>query len=306
MKLALGPIQYFWKKPEVQAFYEQVANLPVDTVYLGEIVCSKRREMRLNDWLDTAAMLEAAGKQVVLSTMALIEAESELLQMKNICRNGRYLVEANDMAAVNMLDEYSPFVVGPHINTYNSYTLAQLAASGATRWIMPFEMDRDSLADIHQHRPTGMETEVFVFGRLPLALSARCYTARAHNTGKDDCEFRCGDYDNGLMMKTRDQESFLSFNGTQVQSAKTYCLFDDLEFMKQQGVDAIRISPQRKGMPEIINIIRQLLDNNMRPGEAMDALEEFVEYELCDGYWHGRPGMDLAGDSHELKIAGQG
>lgn len=306
MKLALGPIQYFWNKPDTQAFYKQVAELPVDIVYLGEVVCSKRREMRFNDWMDTAAMLEAAGKQVVLSTMALIEAESELLQMKNICRNGRYPVEANDMAAVNMLEQDSAFVVGPHINTYNSHTLAQLSDSGAARWIMPYEMDRDSLVDIHQQRPTGMETEVFVFGRLPLALSARCYTARAHNTGKDDCEFRCGDYDNGMLMKTREQESFLAFNGTQVQSAKTYCLFDDLAFMKQLGVDAIRVSPQRKGMPEIINTVHALMEDNMRPGDAMDTLEEFVEYELCDGYWYGQPGMELTRHSHELKIAGQG
>ncbi|MGB4360887.1 MAG: U32 family peptidase, partial [Rhodoferax sp.] len=68
MKLSLGPIQYYWPRDEVLAFYEAVAPSPVDIVYLGEVVCSRRHEVRLSDWLDIAAVLREAGKEVLLST----------------------------------------------------------------------------------------------------------------------------------------------------------------------------------------------------------------------------------------------
>ena len=61
MKLSLGPILYYWPIDQVRAFYTQAKDWPVDIVYLGEVVCSKRRELRLLDWLKIADMLEAAG-----------------------------------------------------------------------------------------------------------------------------------------------------------------------------------------------------------------------------------------------------
>ena len=102
-KLALGPVLYYWSKNQLLDFYQQMSVAPVDILYLGETVCSKRHALNTGDWLELAARLNAAGKEVVLSTMALLEAESELLTLRRLCENGRFTVEANDMGAVRLL-----------------------------------------------------------------------------------------------------------------------------------------------------------------------------------------------------------
>jgi collagenase-like PrtC family protease len=292
MRLSLGPILYYWDREAVLDFYARVADAPVDIVYLGEVVCAKRRALRTDDWLRIAETLEAAGKQAVLSTLALIEAESELGAVRRIAANGRFMVEANDMGAVNLLAGRARFVAGPHINTYNSGTLALLAAAGARRWVMPVELGRDVLAQLQAARPVGMETEVFAFGRLPLAFSARCFTARAHNRTKDDCDFRCADYPDGMLLATQEQQPFLVLNGVQTQSAETYALIEVLSDMLRLGVDVVRLSPQSQGMFEIIDVFRAAVDGTLDPTAAATQLAPHLPAGACNGYWHGRSGMD--------------
>jgi len=292
MRISLGPIAYFWERERVFDFYAHVLEAPVDIVYLGETVCSKRRALRLPDWLDIAERLTAAGKEAVLSTLTLIEAESEAAYMRTIAENGRFEVEANDMAAVNMLEGAIPFVVGPHINVYNSGTLALMARAGAKRWVMPMELDRNTLAAIQAQRPAGMETEVFVFGRLPLSFSARCFTARAHNLSKDECGFRCADYPDGMPLRTREGQSFLSLNGIQVQSGETYNLVNEISVLRSLGVDVLRISPQAQGMFEIVDAFRSVIDGHQESSAAAAMLEPYQAYGSCDGYWYGVPGMN--------------
>ena len=96
MKLSLGPLQYFWPREQTLAFYRQAIHWPLDIVYLGETVCSKRRELRTVEWLELAAELAASGKQVVLSTLALIEAEAELGVLDRQVSHGGFWIEAND------------------------------------------------------------------------------------------------------------------------------------------------------------------------------------------------------------------
>ena len=46
MKITLGPLQYYWPRNSVFAFYEAMADTAVDEIYLGETVCSRRHELR--------------------------------------------------------------------------------------------------------------------------------------------------------------------------------------------------------------------------------------------------------------------
>ena len=300
-KLSLGPIQYYWDRETVFDFYQQIAETAIDIIYLGETVCSKRRLIRDEDWLEIAARLERAGKEVVLSTLTLIEANSELSKLKSICKNEQYSIEANDMAAVNLLSGKKTFVTGPAINIYNARTLKVLAKQGLKRWVFPVELSRDTLADIQKQRPEAVETEVFVYGRLPLAFSARCFTARYHNLQKDDCQLRCIDDPDGLLMSTREDDPFLVINGIQTQSAKSCNLVADLEDMKKLGVDILRISPQSKSTVDIINIFHECLHGKKSIQKASDELESLSPSGTCNGYWHGGAGME----SIEQHLAGK-
>ncbi len=292
MKLSVGPLLYLWDREAVFEFYARLCEAPVEIVYLGEVVCAKRRQLALSDWLDIGDRLAAAGKEVALSTLALSEAESELSAMRRIAENGRFVVEANDMGAVNMLSGNRPFVVGPHVNVYNNQTLQLLAEAGAQRFVLPVELGAEVLTLLQQQRPAGMETEVFGFGRLPLAFSARCFTARAHNVPKDSCDFVCADYPDGLRLHTRDHEPFLVLNGVQVQSARTHNLIGQISALEALNVDIVRVSPQQQGMREIIAAFRDVLDGRLQSPEAERELMRFAADGTCDGYWHQQPGMD--------------
>ena len=292
MKLSLGPVLYYWTQEKLQEFYEGIAAAPVDIVYLGETVCSRRHIMRLSDWLEVAKMLAAAGKTVVLSTLALIESESDLKSLRRLTENSDFAVEANDMGAVHCLANRIPFIAGPYLNIYNQQTLNLVASLGARRWVVPVEMSHEALQPLQQSRPTGMETEVFSYGRLPLAFSSRCFTARFHNLPKDDCRFLCIDDPDGKTMRTREGKPFLVINGTQTQSALVYNLIGDLNSLRNTGVDVVRISPQSEHTAEIIRLFRDCIEQRTSPEIAMRQMEHVMPEAACNGYWHGRPGME--------------
>ena len=293
MKLALGPLQYYWPRSAVFEFYQAIAETPVDVVYVGEAVCSRRHELRHGDWLDISRMLRDAGKQAVLSTMVLLDSGSDVAAMHKIAQNEEFLVEANDMGAVHQLAGQRPFVAGPQLNLFNPDALAWMAGLGASRWVAPLEMQRDDLAVLQQGRPAGLETEVLAYGRLPLAFSARCFTARHHNLPKDDCGFRCIEHPDGQLLHTREGEPFLVLNGIQTQSARVHNLINEVPALRALGVDVLRLSPQSQHMTELIAAFDAA---RHAPEPAVDALERMrplMPGAPCNGYWHGQPGLDL-------------
>jgi collagenase-like PrtC family protease len=182
------------------------------------------------------------------------------------------------------------------VNVYNGRTLKLLAEQGLTRWVMPLELSWKTLSDMQQQRPDGVETEVFAFGRLPLAYSARCFTARAHNLPKDNCQYRCLDYPDGLNLKAQDETNFLVLNGIQTQSSCTFNLLAEIERMRELGVDVIRISPQAKHTDRVVQLFHRALECEEEPETAAIELESLLPTGSCDGYWHGDAGMSARGE----------
>jgi O2-independent ubiquinone biosynthesis protein UbiV len=287
MRITLGPVLYHWPRDTLLAFYDHARAMPLDVVYLGETVCSKRRSLRVGEWLDLARGIAASGRQAVLSTLTLIEAASELSTVRRLCGNGEFLVEANDVAAVQRLSEQRlPFVAGPGINIYSAATLGRLAKVGLQRWVAPAELSRQALAALlvaARRQGHAAEAEVLAFGRLPLACSARCFTARYYNLPKDDCQWRCLEHPEGIRVSTQEGEGFLTLNGIQTQSGRVHSLLDEWRDLGEMGVGSMRISPQPQGTGDVVAALRERLDGGSPARQPPD--------ETCNGYWFGRPGM---------------
>lgn len=292
MRLSLGPIQYFWQRQQVLDFYSEAADSAAEIIYLGEVICSKRRQLRTADWLALGAELRQAGKEVVLSSLTLLEAASEVSSLKKLCANDDFMVEANDISAIQLLSAAGKrFVTGPSVNIYNGRSLQLFADKGMCRWVLPVELGLDTLGDLQALRPEGVQTEVFALGRLPLAYSARCYTARSLNLPKDDCQYKCIDYPDGRILETQEGQEFLVLNGIQTQSALTHQALDSIAELESLGVDVLRISPQDKGTMPIIDIFDKAR-NNMDLKNLSDNLLEFMPHGICNGYLVKMAGMD--------------
>ena len=290
MKLSLGPLLYYWPKQTTEDFYQQALNSDADIIYLGETVCSKRRELKARDWISLAKALNNQGKEIVLSSMALLEAPSEVKVLKQLCENGELSVEANDIGGIQLLSEKKvPFVCGPAINCYNAHVLKLFVNQGMQRWVMPVELSRDWLQKaLTDAQAMGIrelfEVEVFAHGHIPLAYSARCFTARSENKAKDDCELCCIKYPQGRITSTQEGQQVFVLNGIQTQSGYCYNLLNDVESMKGL-VDVIRVSPSSLDSLTTVQQFKQRILGD----------QQIIKHDnlQCNGYWHQIAGLSL-------------
>ena len=292
-KLTLGPLLFNWPADRVAAFYARIAEgVPVDTVHLGEVVCPKRSPFLAEALAEAARSLAAAGIEVVWSTLGLIADARDVDATRSLVESTAGLVEVNDITAVPMLAGRA-HAVGPLVNVYNEGTLQWLASRGATRACLPPELPRAALAALAR-AGTGVELEVQVFGRMPLALSARCYHARAHGLHKDGCRYVCDKDPDGMAVTTLDRQAFLAVNGVQTLSHALLDMSAEARDLLEIGIRRFRLSPHDTDMAAIAQVWRDLLDGRSDPAGAQNIIAAVADFApRANGYYHGRPGAEL-------------
>lgn len=289
-KLTLGPVQFHWSAAQRRDFYARMADeSPISCAYLGEVVCSKRLPWFENDLTLIAERLQRAGKQVVFSTPALIATDREVSMIASICQ-GTELIEVNDFACISLLDG-KEFVSGPLVNVFNEGTLDALIGMGAVRINTPIELSASAIATLASK--SSVEIEVFAFGRQPLAISQRCYHARASDLHKDNCQFVCGEDVDGMVVAQLNGRPILTINGTQTLSYGHVTLLRELTELQASGVTHFRLSPHALDMVEIATVYRAVLDGTFDAEEGLAKLRESAApIPFINGYLHGRAGME--------------
>ncbi|NOE27221.1 U32 family peptidase [Ruegeria sp. HKCCD6157] len=304
MELTVGPNQFFWPAETWAAFYDDLARSPVDRVVLGELVCSKRLPFH-QDRIPTAiSRLVEAGKEVALTSLALVTLKRERKLTAELAEMG-VMVEINDLTALAHLPGTCTFAAGPLVNVYNEGTLRWLAARGARRVCLPPELPIASVKTLAQAASDlGVAIEVWGHGRLPLAISGRCYHARLHGRSKDNCQFACEDDPDGLDVLTGDGKPFMAMNGVQTLSDSHACTDHQIDLLKQAGISALRLSPQSGGFLQLCELYRKRIDGDLPQGEVERALRGADPgIRLSDGFLTGSCGAEWSGASKAASIS---
>jgi collagenase-like PrtC family protease len=289
-RLTLGPVLFNWPTDTWVDFYARIADeADVDRVCVDEVVCSKRTPFRDDAIASVIERLERAGKEVAIATLALPTTPREMRAIAEII-DGGFLVEANDIATIHRLAG-RPHVTGPYLNVYNEAALALHRSLGATCICLPPELPLDA---VRRLAAGNAATEVLVFGRAPLAISARCYHARAHGLTKDSCQFVCERDRDGMDVQTIDGRPFLSVNGVQTLGHVVTAAVHQIADLRAAGVASLRLSPHTCDMVEVARIFRALTQARISPAEAMAGLGELpLPGSLSDGFLRGDAGARM-------------
>lgn len=291
MDLTIGPNAFFWPAETVQTFYQGLAATKAARVVIGEWVCSKRLPFWQDSIPEAVHHLQASGKEVALTTLALITLKRERRQTADLL--GTDLpVEVNDLSALNFIPEGTPFWVGPMVNVYNEGTLAWLAKRGATRVCLPPELPLRSVAILARAGAgLGVAVEVWGHGRAPLAISGRCYHARLHDRAKDSCQFVCGIDLDGRDVDTLDGRAFLTVNGVQTLGRSVTTVARQIAALREAGLASLRLSPHVGDFAGVVGCYAEALAG---PHDPLPELQRLMPgASFCDGFMAGQPGAAL-------------
>lgn len=287
--LVLGPVLFHWPAETLRDFYFRIADeADCDTVCLGEVVCSKRMSFFADDLPRVVERLTRAGKEVLLSSLALVSDERELAAMRALVASAPGLVEANDAAVLREL-RGRPHAIGPYVNIYNEDALNFLVRQGAVRACLNPELPGALIADLARLSPVPLE--VMVFGRLPLAISARCFHARAEDRSKDGCQFACKADPDGRQIRTIEAAPFLAMNGLQTLSWGCANLIGEMAALRAAGVHRFRLSPHTGDMVATAALFRDVLEGRREAAAAAARLALLhPEMPFANGFYYAAPG----------------
>lgn len=301
-KLTMGPILFHWDADKKRDFYYKIADeTAIDTVYIGEVICSKRAPFFEKHYPDIIERLHAGGKKVVISTLSEVMIKHDRKMVDSACQMDDIEIEANDASALYHLVGRK-HRIGQLLNVYSEDTLRFLASKGATHVCLTTELPADSLAVLGKAaNDLEVHLECQIFGRMSLALSARCYHARAHGKIKDNCQFVCGEDDDGLDLKTLDGKNFLSINGIQTLSYTYLNLLHEMESLQDMGIEYFRISPHSFDIVKTTKIIQDTLNKKITPEEGVVRLKNLgIDAPFSNGFFYKKSGFAWTHDVSKI------
>ena len=128
---------------------------------------------------------------------------------------------------------------------------------------------------------------------MPLAFSARCFTARHYKLPKDECEFRCLADPDGLLLKSTEGADFLVLNGIQTQSAGLHCLLDRGAALRAAGITRLRLSPCAQGFIDVLKLHHAVFREGADAAQALRELNALsLPGALVNGYALGGAGLE--------------
>ncbi|RJF74849.1 U32 family peptidase [Rhodopseudomonas palustris] len=300
MQLTLGPVLYNWKPEEWRDFYFRIADeAPVDNVVVGEVVCSKRQPFLEPHIPAVVERLAGAGKTVLMGSLTLMSLPRERKAMAELAGDDSFPMEVNDLTCLGMLGG-RPHAIGPFVNIYNEATAGYFAARGATRICLPPELPLSAIRAIARSQPE-VTFEVFAFGRVPLAISARCYHARLNKLSKDNCKFVCDQDPDGLAVTTLDDEPFLAMNGVQTLSYTCASLLGDIDKLKDAGARSLRLSPQQCDIVAVARLFHEVIDGKLSAADGALQLEQLYPLRKSNGFLFSKPGAAFITDSGDVR-----
>lgn len=303
--LTLGPILFHWPAEMKRDFYFKIADeSPVSTVYIGEVICSKRAPFLEPYYGEIAERLTRAGKKVVFSTLAEVMIPRERKMTDELCNGEHDDIEANDASALYRL-RGRPHRVGQYCNVYNEETLRHLAANGAFHVTLPAELPRKSMDILGKAaKILGVGLEVQVYGRVGLALSARCYHARSYGRVKDNCQYVCENDADGMQLETLSGQRFLSVNGIQTLSYNYLNLLPQIPELIEMGVHHFRISPHHLHTNTVIETAHALMQGKVSGKQAASIVQSLLgDVPSFNGFYYQTPGYEWVEDDDLLSAS---
>ncbi|MDE2334877.1 MAG: U32 family peptidase [Rhodospirillales bacterium] len=294
-ELTVGPVLFNWPAARLADFYARIADeAPVDRVVIGESVCSKREPFHADVTEAAIGRLERAGKKVVLASLTLVTLERERRAARAMVappgdEAGSREVDIDDLTLLGFVPPGGRFSIGPMVNVYGEATLGFLARHGARRICLPPELPFASVAILGRAAAEqGVGLELFAYGRMPLAISGRCYHARVHGLSKDSCQFVCEQDPDGLPVRTSDGTDFLAVNGVQTLSYKFANLVGDLDRLAGVGVTSLRLSPHTGDFIAVTHAFAAAAAGALSAQEALRRVREAQpQAEFTDGFLFG-------------------
>ncbi len=288
MKLSVGPAPGHWDARTLRSLYRDLAQGPVDYVYVGETVCPGRWDLSRDVLGTVCGELTHMGKAVYASSLILAREEEQRRLFEDFARGiGR--VEINSFAFLKFAGS-CPSVAGAFLNIYNSAAARLFSQYGVERIVLPYELGLEAISSIA--RGAGVAIEVVIHGHLPVGISSTCLTMRSlgrdgGNNGR--CGAVCRDYPEGMVLEAGDQPLY-RIEGPQTLSAATYCLVEYLPQLEKAGVHTVRILPQWSHTDRIVHIYRDVLDRRRGARDAREELKELSPGALCNGWFLGKAG----------------